>query len=395
MALFRYLCKKMLPKIRYRLVYNYAGRLNKDGRAPVAVECRQGKRKIYVSTDVLLYPQQWDKGRVVNHDNADRLTAYLYKRMHAIEDIELTRLLKGMGMTLLQLKEAVRSGMHPSALISDFVDMVIVKSANRKDSTKAAYRYLVRSIDEFRGGMTLGDLDHEAVEQYRTWMTGKGLSYNTVVGRLKTLRCIFSEAVKRNVIDMKDDPFKNIVIGEMKPRKEYLRQSELRRIENVSLSGREAHVRDAFMFMCYTGIRYSDFCNMRSGNLVRNRLAVDQLKTGHLVILPLDKLFGGKPLEILSRYESIEAFARIGCNSSVNRILKDVGVKAGVEKRLHLHLGRKVFGTMLNQSGLKPQEIQYLLGHQRLSTTFAHYSFTLQEQVERSLKKAFKESRRK
>lgn len=69
----------MLPKIRYRLVYNYANRLNGQGLSTVAVECRQGQKKVYFSSNVTLYPNQWCKGMVVNHSKAEKLTAYLVK----------------------------------------------------------------------------------------------------------------------------------------------------------------------------------------------------------------------------------------------------------------------------------------------------------------------------
>lgn len=48
----------MIQKIRYRLVYNYSGKLNSDGRAPVAVEARQGSSKAYFSSNILIYPHQ-------------------------------------------------------------------------------------------------------------------------------------------------------------------------------------------------------------------------------------------------------------------------------------------------------------------------------------------------
>jgi len=377
-------------KIRYRLCHNYGGRLNRNGMAPVAVECRQGKRKIYISSGVMLYPSQWSGNEVVDHDNAVKLTAYLTRWMHGIEEIELDSLLKGKQMSLCQLKEAVKTGTRASATIGKFVEAVIAPSANRKKSTKDSYRYIAVSLDEFRKGITLNDLDHHTIEAYRSWMKDKGLSYNTIIGRLKALRCLVNEAIKRNLIDTNDDPFKNITIGEMKPHKEFLSLSDIGRLEKVALEGREAHIRDAFLFMCFTGIRYSDFCNMRSENMKKSKLTVDQLKTGHIVVLPLDKLFGGKPLEIIRKYESIEDFADIGINSTVNKTLKEIGKKAKVKKPLHCHLARKVCGTLLNQYGMKPQEIQYILGHQRLSTTFKHYSFTVQEQVEKSLGKAFR-----
>lgn len=64
----------MLPKIRYRLVYNYANRLNHQGQAAIACECRQAQQKIYISSNVMLYPNQWCKGMVVNHSKAEKLS---------------------------------------------------------------------------------------------------------------------------------------------------------------------------------------------------------------------------------------------------------------------------------------------------------------------------------
>ena len=94
---------KIDSKIRYRLCYNYGNRLNADGRSSVAVEARKNGKRIYFSTQVMLYPNQWHRGRVVNHDNSDKLTVWLVHWMHEIEEIELDALLHGQPMSLLQL----------------------------------------------------------------------------------------------------------------------------------------------------------------------------------------------------------------------------------------------------------------------------------------------------
>ena len=85
-----------MDKIRYRLCYNYSNRLNKNGMAPVSLECRQGERKMYLSSKVMIYPNQWDKGMVVNHENAEKLTAYLIHWKNGIEEAELDNLLRTM-----------------------------------------------------------------------------------------------------------------------------------------------------------------------------------------------------------------------------------------------------------------------------------------------------------
>ena len=201
-----------------------------------------------------------------------------------------------------------------------------------------------------------------------------------------------NEAIKRDVLTVDEDPFKAYTIGEMKAKKEYLTESELRRLERVEVAdGRHGHVRDAFLFCCYTGIRWGDFRSLRSDHLRNGVLTVDQLKTGHIVRIPLSDIFGGKAMAIVSRYPSLEAFADIGHNSTCNRMIREVAEAAGVRKHLHWHLARHTCGTLLNQHGLLMQEIQHVLGHQRLETTERHYAATAYEQVKKSVRKAFKQ----
>lgn len=129
----------MLPKIRFRLVFNYANRLNKNGQAPVALEVRQGCRKKYISSKVMLYDNQWECGRVVNHDNADKLTTYLVRWKNEIEEIELDDLLKHKHSSLCQLMEAIKSGVRTNATISDLIGSVIAKNGDRRKSTIIGY----------------------------------------------------------------------------------------------------------------------------------------------------------------------------------------------------------------------------------------------------------------
>lgn len=44
------------------------------------------------------------------------------------------------------------------------------------------------------------------------------------------------------------------------------------KLEEVSLTGRNScleHTLDAFLFCCYTGLRYSDFVNLNEKNIVK------------------------------------------------------------------------------------------------------------------------------
>lgn len=383
----------MLSTITYRASLNRNGYTTNDGYRHVIILIYSPltKEKATVNTHIKVRAEDFRYGKVQpseqNHDIYNRkISRRIRKLMEYEDEMESSNIMP----TPRKIKEAWKNRVSKSATVGEVVESFIAPSAERKKSTVGGYRNLVSSLEQYRPNTTISDLDHDLICRYRAWMKEQGLCDNTAIGRLKLLRCVVNECIKRNIIPTENDPFRNVTIGEMKPHVEYLTIAEMKRLERADLSGREAHIRDAFIFMCCTGLRYSDFTSMTSNDLHRNRLTVDQLKTGHIVVLPLDKLFGGKALGILAKYDSIEAFADIGVNSTVNRTLKEIGERVGIKKKLHCHLARKSCGTILNQAGLKMQEIQYILGHQRLSTTSKHYSFTIQAQVEKSLKKAFK-----
>ena len=106
------------------------------------------------------------------------------------------------------------------------------------------------------------------------WLKDKGLAPNTVIGRLKSLRAIINEAIKRKIITSEDDPFKFFKIPTMSNREEFLTFGEIKRIENLKLRGRKAHIRDAFLFACWTGFRYSDLTSLTTSDLreIRGKL---------------------------------------------------------------------------------------------------------------------------
>ena len=80
-------------------------------------------------------------------------------------------------------------------------------------------------------------------------------------------------------------------------------------LEKLNLSGRYMKLQkslDAFLFCCYAGMRYSDFTNLSSENIVdinqETWLIYKSVKTGTEVRLPLYLLFAGKGIIILNKY---------------------------------------------------------------------------------------------
>ena len=87
------------------------------------------------------------------------------------------------------------------------------------------------------------------------------------------------------------------------------------------------HSLKAFLFCCYTGIRYSDFVLLNESNIVTIKgekwLIFKTVKTDTKVSIPLYLLFQGKALRLLQEYhQNLSDFFHLKSNSSVNKDLK-------------------------------------------------------------------------
>ena len=175
---------------------------------------------------------------------------------------------------------------------------------------------------------------------------------------------------------------------------------ELKKLERLKIDEKHdshRHILDAFLFCCYVGLRFSDFCHLDYKNLVmidgHEWLCLNSMKTGVKLNIPLYILFSGKALRILHKYDNIEKLAALGCNSETNRILVKLAVSAGIEKKFTFHTARHTCATLLVHQGVPITTVQRLLGHTSVKTTQI-YSEVMDETMIKDLMRANKKYNR-
>lgn len=377
----------MLTKIRYKLVYNRSHRLNRLGEGLVEIECSQSGRRIYFTTHTYVRPGQFCRGAIVDVPNAQGLNFALYRMIQDIERVELEYIKRGVEVTLPILKEAVRAHISPAAKISEF-GMQVVEQSDRKHLTKQNYQTLLNNMEKFRRGSLITDIDYQYIVSYDKWLRDSGIAHNTRISRLRLLRALLNEAKKRDIISF--NPFDRFRIQQMVSKKGYITKEQLRRLENLSLRGTEDLVRDAFLVGCYTGLRFSDITTLRDEHLVNGWLTRNMSKTGFMVDIPVSTLFDGKLLKIVEKYGSISKLTKsLGSNCAVNRTLRTILDRIGVDPKITFHSSRHTFATLLVQKHVPITTIQKLLGHQKVTTTQI-YSEVDRRSIANDLKKVVK-----
>lgn len=359
--------------------------------ALVQAEALLNQRKVYFKTNIYLKPEHWDKqtSQVCNHPQANDLNTMLFEFVLHLQAIELSLWKRGIPVTLSLLKDAIKKDKPVNVTFPVFA-RIYVQESDRKRSTKENLLTTVTVLQEFRPGIDFKDITYTLLRDFEVHLKEKGNSVNTIAKHLRQLRTLVNEAINQGYIPSDAYPFRKFKIKQEKGRKEFLTPDELRKLENLQVSDKRLrHVLDAFLFCCYTGLRYSDFCQLTPENIIRVNgkrwLYFKSVKTDVEIRLPLHLLFEGKALAVLERYDIVTDFAKIGPNSEANKHLAQLSALARIRKHITYHTARHTCATLLVHQGVPITTVQKLLGHTSVRTTEV-YSEVLSNTIIRDLK---------
>lgn len=371
-------------------MYNRKKQLNKQGTALVQVEASFNQRKVYFKTNLYLKPEHWDYSRsqVYNHPQSNDLNTMLFEFILYLQAIELSLWKRGVPATLSLLKDAMKEDKPVNITFPVFAKDYI-QNSDRKESTKENLLTTITVLQEFRPGLDFKDITYTFLKEFEVYLRERGNGVNTIAKHMRQLRTLVNEAINQGFIHADSYPFRKYRIKQEKGKHEFLTPDELKKLENLNVEDKRLHhVLDAFLFCCYVGLRFSDFCQLTASNFIKvdgkRWLHLKSVKTGVEIRLPLHLLFEGKALAILGRY-NIAELADLGNNSDVNKCLVQLASLAGIKKHFTFHTARHTCATLLIHQGVPITTVQKLLGHTSVKTTEI-YSEVLSNTIVRDLK---------
>ena len=389
-----------MKKICYQPIYNRKKKLNSQGKALLQIEAYLERRKIYFSTHIYLSPEQWDNRRklIRKHPNAEALNYQIKEFLIQLESKELSLWKEGKVVTLDNLKEEFCHKNNKSFL--DFIKRDIATSQS-KESTKLNMLSTYALLSKFKSQIDFKELTPQFIFNFEKFLFDNGLQTNTVAKHMKHFKTFVNLAIDKGYLSLNDYPFRRYRIKTLKAKHSFLVPDELKRLESLELSDRKLaykHSLEAFLFCCYTGLRYSDFTHLSDSNIVfiekQPWLVFTTIKTGTEVRLPLTLLFEGKAWKLLRKYQKhLNEFFHIKANSTVNKELIRIGKLADIQKHFSFHSARHTNATLLIYKGVNITTVQKLLGHRNVSTTQI-YSEVMGSTIVNDLKKCSKREKR-
>ena len=385
-----------MEKIIYNLVFNRKKNLNKRGMALVQIEAYLNRKKKYFSTKVYLKPDQWDakRRRVRNHPNADALNRMIYEYMAEIEKKELGMWQQKKSISLDALKDALVTSQGEEESFLAFFRKEILNS-RLKESTKQNHLSTLELLRKYKKDISFTELTFEFISSFDQYLQSKGYHVNTIAKHMKHLKRHINVAINKEYMEVQKYAFRKYKIKSVENKHTHLSPDELYKIEKLSLGDKYARLektKDAFLFCCYAGMRYSDFVNLTAENIVKIQkdtwLIYKTIKTRIEVRLPLYLLFKGKGLQILNKYQdNLSDFFKLRDNSNVNKELLIISRLAGINKKVSFHTARHTNATLLIYNGVNITTVQKLLGHKSVKTTQV-YTNVMDMTIVRDLEKA-------
>lgn len=384
-----------MDKIYFRLVYNRKKKLNKSGKALIQVEAYRKRKKVYISTGIYVNPQEWDSrhSRIIQHPHSEELNRMLEEFILQLQWEELKSWKRGIYINL----SAFKTFNHQN----DTEEMTFllfgrnwVEHSLRKDATKKNLLTTLDLLNHFRPSIEFEDITYTFLLDFEDFMRQRMYETNTIAKHMRQLRTFVNEAIKRGYIQPEDYPFRKYQIKTTQSKHSFLLPEEIKKLEQLELSSCSKalmHSLKAFLFCCYTGLRYSDFVLLSENNIVTIKgekwLIFKTVKTNTEVSIPLYLLFQGKALRLLQEYhQHVNDFFHLKSNSSVNKDLKKIGMLAKIEKHFSFHTARHTNATLLIYNGAQITTVQKLLGHQSVKTTQG-YSDIFSATIVKDLKK--------
>jgi integrase len=236
---------------------------------------------------------------------------------------------------------------------------------------------VLKHLKEFApNDIKFSEIDHKWIEDFKEHLVNDArkknkekLSSNSQSSYFNKVRAALKQAVREGII--LKNPAENVSgIKEEETKREFLTQEELNAAAKTDCD--IPVFKQAFLFGCLTGLRFSDIKKMVWGEIQHSKdsgyfIRFKQKKTGGQETLPISD----DTYNLLGERQGNDDVVFLGLeyNYSNNHRLQAWMTKAGIDKKITFHSGRHTFACLQLIYGTDIYTVSKLLGHKSLKTT--------------------------
>jgi len=243
---------------------------------------------------------------------------------------------------------------------ADFGDYLDALAQKKKHNN---WRALAKHFREFHPGkISFKQLSARLFEEFRDYLLDCK-HQNTANLYITMLKTALSQARRDGIIST--NPAQDVRVKTIQTERPFLLKEEVKRLEKMPCDDPE--IKRAFLFACYTGLRYSDLVSLKWEFIKGDELMIRQEKTEQLITIPLFpaalRLLGKPSKGIIFNLRS---------ETSGRAKLKKWIAAAGIDRNISWHAARHTCALMSLEAGVPLPILQKMLGHARIANTMRY-----------------------
>ncbi|WP_438710748.1 phage integrase SAM-like domain-containing protein [Aquimarina muelleri] len=372
---------------------------NQEGQYPVVLKIIKDRKIKVITLGLNCLEKDWDKAngqfKKSEKNYRQRNRALLKKKEEALKIID-DFFLEGIDFTLNQFETKFRGRKSSKVTVSEFWKEKIsdLNKAGRTGNARA-YQDVYNSFFKFykNKALVFREITPVLLDKYETYLRSNNNTDGGIGVKMRELRALFNDAIKKGVVDEKYYPFKTYKVSKLKGKgiKKALTRDEMKLMESID-TDKYPHLINAKNYLIFSyymaGMNFVDMMKLKWDNIqgdrilyirskTKGRFSVKMLEPVKQVIAyykvqnrPTDYVFpillkdNLTPIQIENRKrKTLKAF---------NRQLKEIAKIQGVKQNVSSYVIRHSFATNLKFAGISTDLIGESMGHHDVSVTKAY-----------------------
>ena len=383
---------RLKMKTNFSLLF-YLKKRNKyeGGALPIYLRITANGKRVEITTNRTCEPSRWNSkaGRMSGtKEDARDLNAYLDRLQANVYNAHQWIIERQFDVTAERLRDRFLGRKEKTHTLIEAIqqhnaEMEALVGKQYAKGTLSRFRVLERHVSAFMmvkyhvADKDIIQIDQAFIRDFDVYLrTEKACANNAAVKHIKNLGKILRICIANGWIER--DPLLGYKLKTTPVDRVILNEDEMKRLAAKHfLTERLTHVRDVFLFCCFTGFSYSDVQSLRTIDVVkgvdgRQWITINRTKTNVRSSVPLLPT----ALEILERYAHHpfcvyhNKALPIISNQKMNEYLKEIATLCGIDKPLSSHIARHTFATTVTLlNGVPIESVSKMMGHTNIRTT--------------------------
>ncbi|MCX2682054.1 site-specific integrase [Galbibacter sp. EGI 63066] len=369
---------------------------NTKGMFPLAIRITKNRRSTYKHIGHYIDIEDWDEKNLrvkKSHPNAKSLNSLLSSKLTDVNKGLMNLQSEDSDVSATQIKRNIYKPISSLTFFDYANEHLDTLEADKKMNRYTTDSALITYIRDFHKSKELRfqEINLRFLKRFKTYLMGnRNLTETSALNVMVLIRLLYNRAIADKVVSKDLYPFgkggfkikfpQTIKIG--------LNKKEITKLEKLqNLSEVQRHALNVWLFSFYfAGMRVSDVLFTKWSMVYDGRLNYRMSKNTKIVSLKIPK----KAMIIMKYYEKYkngtddfifpemekadfsnakDVYNKIKvATSKFNKNLKSIVKKAGINKKVTMHIARHSFGNIAGDS-IHPLMLQKLYRHSDLKTT--------------------------